>query len=150
MKIILFTICVLMAIHTCTSLLRPAAYYDSVVTCFKNITLNQTSVFDKSFGNWQNILKNKFNIMVDASICALKKDGAISQEDEMTRSDITQYCSKVFVRAANVQRCQKITKYCTDLECGGPVCTSEEVKRYVKCALNNKILSVLEFPLLLM
>ncbi|XP_020294648.1 uncharacterized protein LOC109860159 [Pseudomyrmex gracilis] len=147
MKIILFTICVLMAIHTCASLLRPAAYYDSVVTCFKNSTLNQISGFDKSSGNLQNILKNEFNIFVDASNCALKKDGVISQEDKMIRSDLNEYCSKVFLSSSNILRCQKIIKHCTDLECGGPVCTFEEIKRYIKCAIDNKILSFLEFPL---
>ncbi|XP_020293498.1 venom allergen 4-like [Pseudomyrmex gracilis] len=148
MKTFLFMFCVLMAIYAyALSTKRPTAYYDSVEACFENITSNKNINSLKNLNISQPIPKNEYDDLVNASICAFKKDGVITPEGTLSKSSIYQYCAQVFLNSEKILKCQTIVKHCTDLECSGSECTPEEVKPYIECAINNNILSLLDFSL---
>ncbi|XP_020293499.1 uncharacterized protein LOC109859554 [Pseudomyrmex gracilis] len=148
MKAIVFMFCVFIAIYAyAVPIKRPAAYYNSIESCLKNIMLNKTVIPITKLNFSQILPKNKYDDVVNANICALKKDGIITPEGTLSKSSLDQYCAKVLLNDEKILKCQKIVKDCTDLVCGGPGCTSEMIKPAVECGINSNILSLLDFSI---
>ncbi|XP_020277621.1 uncharacterized protein LOC109851699 [Pseudomyrmex gracilis] len=158
MKTILFTICVLMSVHAAISVERHK-FYDYMATCLQDITSNKNAmnvdfsvafqpIFSNSFHASFNALpKLSFNAWVNTFICAFKKAGVVNEDGRMIKSRPQQYCAEVLQKSENIQLCENLVVFCTNLACTpGPICAADEVVNEVGCKLNNGIMSVFEYP----